>query len=244
MLRYGVLTAYRLEKRVREPEIMDDPGLEERRHFDALEGLARLNRLSAGARHLWPPIRRLAGQLGTDRLRVLDVATGSGDIPIALWRKARRGGLNLEVTGIDISPQAVHFARERAARHEADVSFAVGDALSDEPPQEYDVVISSQFLHHLDDTQACRLLRAMATSARHLVLVSDLRRSALNLLMVRIGAWLVTRSRVVHVDGARSVKAAFRPREVLALAKAAGLREATLTRCFPCRFLLAWRRLR
>ena len=242
LLRHVALTAYRLEKRVREPEVMDDPGLEERRHFVALEGLARLNRLSAGARHLWPPIHRLAGQLGTDRLRLLDVATGGGGIPIGLWRRARRQGLNLEVTGVDVSPRAVRFARERAERCEADVSFAVWDALGDELPQGYDIVICSLFLHHLDDTQACRLLRAMAASARHLVLVSDLLRGTLNLLMVRFAARLVTRSDVVHLDGERSVRAAFREREVLALAEAAGLREATLNRCFPCRFLLAWRR--
>ena len=232
----------RLKERAREAEVMDDSGLEEHRHFRALEGLARLNRLSGGARHLWSPIRRLARQLGTDRLRLLDVATGGGDVPIDLWRRARRAGLNMEMLGIDVSPQAVRFARARAERLRADVRFAAADALADELPQGFDVVVCSLFLHHLDDSQASAVLRAMAAAARRLVLVSDLVRGALNLQMVRLAARLLTRSDVVHRDSVCSVRAAFNTREVLALAETAGLSEKTLKHCFPCRFLLTWRR--
>ena len=52
--------------------------------------------------------------LGTDRLRVLDIATGAGDVPIALAQKAKRAGLQLEIRGVDVSEQALAFARERA----------------------------------------------------------------------------------------------------------------------------------
>ena len=39
-----------------QPEIMDDPLLEARRHRQALRGLSRLNRLSRADRILWPAI--------------------------------------------------------------------------------------------------------------------------------------------------------------------------------------------
>ena len=48
-------------------------------------------------------------------LRVLDVATGGGDVPIHLWSKARRAGLDLRIAGCDRNPSAVEFACRRAA---------------------------------------------------------------------------------------------------------------------------------
>ena len=55
--------------------------------------------------------------------RVLDVGTGSGCIAIAL-KKAKPGW---DVTGIDISPEALKTATGNAVINEADVRFAPGD---------------------------------------------------------------------------------------------------------------------
>jgi 2-polyprenyl-3-methyl-5-hydroxy-6-metoxy-1,4-benzoquinol methylase len=237
-----ILSSYQLGRRVVEPEIMDDADLPEEHHHAALEGLARLNRVGGSARFLWKPIRRLAGRLGKKRLRVLDIATGGGDVPIGLWRKAHRNGLQLDICGVDVSPRAVRFARQQAERCGADVSFETADALTDGLPKGYDVIVSSLFLHHLDEVHAEKLLRVMASAARHLVLVNDLVRHGFNLLMVQLAARLITRCDVVHVDGARSVKAAFTRKEALRLAETAGLDGASVTLCFPCRFLLTWSR--
>lgn len=223
---------------------MDGGDLPEEHHHAALEGLARLNLAGGSARFLWSPIRRLARELGTKRLRVLDIATGGGDVPIGLWKKAHRRGYQLDICGVDVSPCAVQFARERAERCGADVSFEMANALNDRLPEGYDVIVSSLFLHHLDDGHAQRLLSAMAAAARHLVIVNDLVRHGLTLLIVQVTSRLVTRSDVVHTDGARSVRAAFTRQEVLELARAAGLDGAHVKPCFPCRFLLTWSRPR
>ena len=72
-------------QRSRRPELMDQPGLELAEHVRALQGLGRINVLSRVGSILWPPIERLARLKGmNDRpLRVLDLATGGGDTPIA-----------------------------------------------------------------------------------------------------------------------------------------------------------------
>jgi hypothetical protein len=102
--------------------------------------------------------------------------------------------------------------------------------------------MTSLFLHHLDNGQAKRLLRAMAAAAGHLLVVNDLVRHAVTLMMVAVAARLVTRSDVVHVDASRSVRAGFTPSEIRRLARSAGLRGAAVRFCFPCWFLLSWRR--
>src|SRR6476469_8228362 len=95
-----------LRARDRIPELMDDPALDPGEHRRALAGLARLNAVSNSAGVLWPPIKRLAKELGRP-VRVLDVATGSGDVPRALLARAKRAGVALEAVGCDISPTAV-----------------------------------------------------------------------------------------------------------------------------------------
>jgi 2-polyprenyl-3-methyl-5-hydroxy-6-metoxy-1,4-benzoquinol methylase len=173
-------------------------------------------------------------------VRVLDLATGGGDTPIKLDRQARRVGLNLEVQGCDINPQAIDYAREQARAYNANVRFFVLDAVHAILPSDYDVLTCSLFLHHLDETNAIALLRRMGNAARGLVLVDDLVRSRWGYFMAVVGCHLLSGSRVVHVDGPISVAGAFTPSEALSLAERAGLRGATLTRHWPQRFLLTW----
>jgi len=231
-----------LSQRRCRPEVMDQPGLSPSRHVRALRGLARINLISGSARILWGPLEALGRELGTRPLRVLDVASGGGDVPIRLWRRARRAGLDWDVAGCDVSPVAVAHARACAARAGAAVRFFVHDALHDPPPAGYDAVISSLFLHHLDGDQARTFLRRLGDMAGRLLLINDLVRSWPGLILAHVGTRLLSASPVVHTDGPRSVEAAFTPAEALALAEQAGLHGAAVARRWPCRYLLTWRR--
>src|SRR5438093_1147092 len=99
-----------LRRRQREPEIMDQPGLEEDRHRHALAGLGRINRWSASANILWRALKQLTTR-ANEPLRVLDIATGGGDIPIRLWRWAKRAGMPMVIDACDISDTALTYAR-------------------------------------------------------------------------------------------------------------------------------------
>jgi SAM-dependent methyltransferase len=220
---------------------MDQPGLPERDHQRALAALVRINWVSQCTRRLWPPIRDLALELGRP-LRVLDVATGAGDVPLRLWRRARLSRLNVEFAGCDISETALNYARRRAASVGAGIRFFQLDALRDEMPHGFDVLTSSLFLHHLDESAALEFLRKIGNAARHLALVHDLVRSRQGYWL----AWLATRflstSWVARIDGPLSIRGAFNCAEVETIAASAGLMGAAVTRHWPQRFLLKWRR--
>jgi ubiquinone/menaquinone biosynthesis C-methylase UbiE len=221
---------------------MDQPGLDRPRHYQALRGLERINFLSGSARILWPPVWDLSRHVRATPLRLLDIATGAGDVPLRLWRLGRRAGIPLEVQGCDVSPQAVAYATRAARRAHAPVRFFVSNVLEEPLPSGFDIVTCSLFLHHLAEDQALELLRRMAQWAGRLVLVNDLFRSLTGYLMAFVGTRLLSTSPVVHTDGPRSVEAAFNREEVLALAQRAELEGATVERRWPCRFLLTWRR--
>jgi 2-polyprenyl-3-methyl-5-hydroxy-6-metoxy-1,4-benzoquinol methylase len=226
-----------------QPELMDQPDLDPSLHVHALRGLQRINIVSRSAAILWPTIAQLAQQVAPRSVRVLDIACGGGDIAVALARRAKRSGLPIEVDGCDVSGRAIEEAQRRATDAAAqDVRFFRLDALEQPLPKGYDVLTSSLFLHHLSEEQAAHLLRRMAAAARRAVMICDLERSWLGYGLAWFGCRLLTRSPVVHVDGPRSVAAAFAVSEISSLAARSGLEGAVISHHWPERWLLAWRK--
>jgi 2-polyprenyl-3-methyl-5-hydroxy-6-metoxy-1,4-benzoquinol methylase len=221
---------------------MDDPGLDKERHILALRGLARLNFWSGSIRILWPAFRELGRANPGRPLRVLDIASGAGDVPIGLCRKANQQGMPLQIDAWDISSCAVQFARSRAAQQGAAVRFLQEDALQTPIPTDYDVIISSLFLHHLDEDQAAALMQRMADVAKRMILISDLLRSRSGFYLAYWATRLLSDSQVVRTDGPLSVEGAFTREEILDLAAKAGLIGARVTQRWPFRFLLRWTR--
>ncbi len=229
---------------------MDQPGLDPAEHERALAGLRRINAISRCSASLMAPIRELAASQPGQPLRVLDLACGGGDTAIDLALMAQRSAIPLILEGCDLNPEAVSIAAANARRRGAPVRFFAADALAESwplgpgaaSPEGYDVVLTSLFLHHLDNADAERLLALMAQRARRLVLVNDLIRSPLGFALAWSGTRLLSRSPVVHIDGPLSVRGAFQLAEVAAMAERAGLAGAELRRCWPERYLLRWSR--
>lgn len=226
---------------------MDAEDLDPVRHIKALTALARVNRVSLVAARVWREVLHLSrgsrdrGDRKEDRpLRILDVACGGGDVMVDVARRAQRASLPLVVHGCDLSPVALEHARSEAGRRSVAVEFFARDVLADGLPGGYDLVCSSLFHHHLSREDAVELLRGMA-EAGHRVLVQDLLRGTLGYLLAWSGLRLLSRSEVAHVDGPRSVRAAFTLPEVRAMAAEAGYVGAVIRRGWPERFILRWR---
>ena len=219
-------------------EWMDEPDLDPRLHRDALRGLERINAVSATVPAVWGPVGSLCRRKQAERLSLLDVACGAGDVAIGVARRAQREDVKLEVEGCDISATAIAHATDRARSADAAVRFFEHDIVNTPLARAYDVVVCSLFLHHLDEDGAVRLLRTLAAAARFMVVVSDLDRSRLGLVLAWLGTRLLSRSPVVHVDSLRSVRGAFTRGEAAALAAKAGLTSIRLTAHWPCRWRL------
>ncbi|QDU88246.1 Ubiquinone biosynthesis O-methyltransferase [Pirellulimonas nuda] len=237
----SIVSGRSLRHRRLQPELMDDPEIDPRLHAAALRGLNRINAASRTAPSLWRAIRKATGVRRGDRLRVLDVACGGGDVARGLWRHGRRAGVALSLHGVDISPTAVERARAHTPPGTA-VSYSVADALQGPLPFDFDVVTCTLFLHHLPEADAARLLKQLAQAARVAVIVSDLRRSTAGYWLAQAACRTLTRSPIVHVDGPRSVEGAFTIEEFRQLANEAGLHGVRVGRQWPQRLLAVWRR--
>lgn len=223
-----------------QPELMDDPAIDQREHRSALRGLRVINRLSNAKGPIIRAIRNEVLREGLKSISILDVATGSGDLPIALGRALKASGVKAELHGCDLSETALAVGREESERAGIKVNFHQIDVLRDPIPQ-VDVVTCALFLHHLQEDDAVLLLERLSRAARRLLVLSDLRRCGSGLLLARIVPRLLTRSHVVHIDGVLSVQGAFTPSELDSLCTRAGLTGAQIRRIFPARMLLQWK---
>lgn len=220
---------------------MDQPGLDATRHAHALEALARVNRLSLTAARIWREVQGLARK-GLRPVRVLDVACGDGDVMLSVGRRARRHGVEVELTGCDVSAVALAKARDQSISRVAHVRFVEADVLRDELPGSHHLTTSSLFLHHLDEPEAERLLARMAEAAERVLLVQDLRRTRLGYILAWAALRVLTTSDVARSDGPLSVRSAFTVEEARALVTRAGLRGAEVKPCWPERFTIRWAR--
>jgi len=218
---------------------MDDPDLDPALHAAALRGLRRINRWTGSARPIAGEITRLAKTCDAASLSVLDVGCGGGDVVTGLGLRVYP--VPVRFAGCDRSRFAVHTANGHAASVGVPVRFFEHDVLAGPIPGTYDIVMCSLFLHHFERPEAVCLVGHMRAAARHLVLIDDLCRTRRGYRLAWIGCRLLSRSPVVHVDGPRSVEAAWTPVEARAIGEEAGLESIRIRRHWPERFTLTAR---
>jgi SAM-dependent methyltransferase len=206
---------------------MDAPGVDVAELEHGLADLRGVNRWLGGASTalgaILPLVRRLKGR----EVRVLDVATGSGDLPLALSRRAQEAGARVRIVATDLHEGTLAAARAHTAA-DPDVEVRSANALAlPFADDEFDLAMCHTALHHFEEPDAVRVLRELNRVARCGVVVTDLYRSRPALLGARLLAATVWRRHpVTRHDGPHSVAAAFIPRELEELAAAAGMEGA------------------
>ena len=156
-------------------------------------------------------------------ITLLDVATGSADIPVAIVKWARRKGLKIVVTAVDINPFAV---REATAFTQAypEITMAVADGFAlPFGDGSFDIVLCAKTLHHFGEEDTVSLMKEMVRVAATGYIIMDLRRSWVAWLLISILARIFSRNRLTRHDGPLSVLRSYTITEIGALADRAGL---------------------
>jgi ubiquinone/menaquinone biosynthesis C-methylase UbiE len=182
-------------------------------------------------------VMRFVAAAGLERFALLDVASGSADIPLAVARAAERRSIPARIVVTDLSQQVVAVARERAASY-PNVMAEQRDALAlPYATASFDIALCTLALHHFDPPDAVTLLRGLRRVGRH-VLVFDVERSPL----AYVGAWMLTRvarmSYMTRHDAPVSVRRAYSAYEMRELAAQAGLHDARVRIGLPFRLAL------
>ena len=200
------------------PELMDRPQPVSAELASDLRNLRQLNRYFGSHSLVAHFFRRWI--LPGARLRVLDLATGSGDIPRLAVDHARKVGASVTVDAIDQQGSTLEIARGLSADY-TEIEFIEGNVLSF-GERGYDLVLCSLALHHFSETDAVRLLARCRELSSKFVLVSDLQRGPLATVGVYVLTALIFRDPMTRTDGRLSAARAFSFPEFRLLAERAG----------------------
>jgi hypothetical protein len=216
-------------------ELLDDPAAPAGTVEASLRNIARSNRWFGGSAALQYGLSRVLRRAPSDRpLSLLDLGTGSGDLPRVAVSWGARRGFRIRPFGLELSPVAARLARRRG------VPTIVGCAGAPPvPPKSVDIVSLSMVAHHFEPESVVRLFRICDGLARVGVVICDLERAALSAAAFRVGARLLGFDPVTVADGLTSIRRGFAPAELSALLAAAGVR-AEVARRPGWRLVATW----
>ncbi|MCS6805616.1 MAG: methyltransferase domain-containing protein [Acidobacteriota bacterium] len=196
-------------QRSAESEIMDGTDFSEEEIRGAYDDLQRVNRFLGGTRALLRHALPLIERLATRPVSVLDLGSGSADIPRALVQAARHKRIPIHIVALDANPHAIRAATEQLEQF-PEIDVVQADALRwPFPDGSFDLVIASEFLHHLSDEDAVWLLRHARRLARVALLINDLRRHPLAYYSFWMLSRMFTRNRLIRHDGLVSILRGF-----------------------------------
>jgi SAM-dependent methyltransferase len=224
-------------KRSTEKEMMDLPGQPKELLVGDLRNLRIINRYLGGYRNVLRGLARVVNEQKLDRFTLLDVGTGSGDIPTVIARWARRQQITVRISGLDREAATVEEAVDQT-RNFPEITILRGDATA--PPFRagtFDFVLTSQLLHHFKDEQIIGLLRTWARLARRGIIVSDLVRHPVAYHGIRLLTKGFTRNIMTRSDAPLSVQRACTISEWRELLRQADVGRLRVQWMFPFRVL-------
>lgn len=228
-------------KRSYDKEMMDLTGNSPELLADDLRNLRILNRYLCGSRSVLLALERALGRNPLKNISLLDVGTGSADIPAAIFAWAKRRNVAAKIVGVDAELITARIAANRTHQL-ADINIIQGDAGAPPfLPGSFDFVVASQFLHHFSEANIVDLLKQWAKLARRGIVISDLVRHPVAYHGIRLLTKLTTRNIMTLTDSPLSVRRAFTFKEWRELFHQADIGPVEMFSVFPFRMAAAVR---
>jgi ubiquinone/menaquinone biosynthesis C-methylase UbiE len=198
-------------KRVSIPELLDTDCGTAAEVAASLGDLRRINLWFGGVATTADMIWRVARQISSSSLSLLEVAAGTGYVPQTAGERLLHRGLSLQITTLDRAVSHLDLHLNKGARKVA------GDALAlPFRSASFDLLSSTLFAHHLCPQDLVRFVNEALRVCRVAVLINDLVRHPLHMSLVYAGMPLY-RSRLTRHDAPASVRQAYTVEEIQSL---------------------------
>ena len=155
--------------RTSDTECMDNTELSEAKKLELVQALDRQNqKMQLYPRYVTLLLSLLEKAPAPEhrKLTILELASGSGGLALALAEEAQRKNLPISVTGSDIVPKFVTEGNRLAAEKKLPLNFQRLNAfnLPEFPEGSFDLMVMSQSLHHFTPGQLAIII---AQAAKH-----------------------------------------------------------------------------
>jgi len=213
-----------------------------------VDTIERMERTTFGHIAVADALLRIArARAGRGRpVQILEVAAGSGWLLCNLWKRARRHGIDVAITGSDLNADLVASMQRRVSAEAvpAEVRVANASEMRDVPDGVYDLAVMAFTLHHFPTDDASRALRELdRVSSGGMVVLDPMRRwlaLAVMPLMATVLAPSAARRFAFH-DALATVRRSYTRAELRQLVKACDLdgryRVGALPTLHPERFI-------
>ena len=200
-------------------ELMDDFSVGGDLLRDTLDKLDNINKWLGGNQVTLNGIKKIIKGHPKDKpISILDLGCGSGDMLRRVAAFGIKKGYTFELIGIDANAEAIKYAKELSVNYK-EISFLELDIFSDEFKKlEYDVVLTTLFLHHFKEDQLVGLLKPVLDKSRVGIVVNDLHRHSLAYYLFKL-LGLVIKNDMVKQDGLTSILRGFKRSDLKDISK-------------------------
>jgi 2-polyprenyl-3-methyl-5-hydroxy-6-metoxy-1,4-benzoquinol methylase len=233
-----------LSRRSYQSELMDTELVDFALFHQCLQQLEIVNILSLAYRPTLRWLRQILHDAPPgEKISILDVGSGGGDMLRRIGKYLRRRDLNPELTGVDLNPWSQRSAEETTPAA-MNIHYETSDIFAFDPSRHADFIISCNFTHHLTDEELVRFIQWMEAHATRGWFINDLHRHWLPYYFIKTVFNALPFNRMMRSDGPISITRAFRAADWRRILDAAGIPAArrSIRWFFPFRYVVACRK--
>lgn len=218
-------TRYRTNK----PEIMDDFSMKGEILRDALDKIAKINRLLGGNQLTLQGVQDLIATVPkSTEITIVDVGCGNGDMLRTIAEYGLKNNLKLQLIGIDANNFTINHARELSTKY-PNISYRCED-IFDKPFEDlkYDIVLCTLTLHHFKNDEIIQLMSIFNSQAKIGIVINDLHRNRVAYRLFQALCFVFQLSEMPREDGLTSILRGFKKEELIHFSEKLNIKNYTV----------------
>ena len=202
------------KKRSDDTEIMDDFSISGKILRSTLDTLANINKWLGGNKVTLYGLKKVIKNHPKNvPITIIDLGCGGGDILRKVSKYGKKEGYIFKLVGVDANKDAVDYARELSKDY-PEISFVACDIFSDAfESLQYDVVLTTLFLHHFKEDQIISMLSSLKNKAKSGIVVNDLHRHPMAYYLFKLVCVTIKNTMIIE-DGLTSILRGFKRDEL------------------------------
>jgi 2-polyprenyl-3-methyl-5-hydroxy-6-metoxy-1,4-benzoquinol methylase len=207
------------KQRTDKEELMDDFSIGGDLLRDTLDKLENINRWLGGNKVTVNGLKKLLkNHPKEEEITIIDIGCGHGDILRDVAKFGRKKGYKMNLLGVDANPTAIEYANELSEDFN-ELTFQTEDIFSDDfKKREFDIVLSTLFLHHFKEEQLVSFLTSTLKQTKKAIIVNDLHRHKLAYYLFMLLSLFIKNKMIIN-DGLISVLRGFKRKDLVAISR-------------------------
>jgi ubiquinone/menaquinone biosynthesis C-methylase UbiE len=199
---------YSSAKRSYQKELLDSSDIPFRDIMQNMQELEFINRNLGGHAITIDGVNKLIKEYDVRQpIKIVELGCGGGDNLTAIQKWACKRNIPVSLTGIDINQECIQYASSRIEN--ANIQFIHSDYKNVHFQEKHDILFSSLFCHHFNETELLEMLKYMQRNSSFGFFINDLHRHPIAYYLIKWLTQLFSSSYLVKNDAPLSVSRGF-----------------------------------